>query len=121
MKATLCVLGSIVLACQITSCLADPSLNSNIKPRVKHTNGPVEEREKREEKIPPNYFAITFYKPTYLLPFYYTGSPYNSVYQNNTPNNEQLNHGEAKFQISFKVPVVKNILHYPSSSLFLAY
>jgi phospholipase A1 len=85
-----------------------------------HVNGPVEARAKSEEKIPPNYFAITLYKPTYVLPYYYTASPYNAVYQNNTPNNEQLKSSEFKYQLSFKVPVWKNIFHYPSS-LFIAY
>jgi phospholipase A1 len=54
------------------------------------------------------------------LPYYYTRSPYNSVYVNDTPNNEQIRRSDIKFQLSFKVPVWKNIFNYPSS-LYLAY
>lgn len=110
-KNILLILGTIILLCKATICLADSS---------KHTTSPVKDRTKKEEKIPPNYFAITFYKPTYILPYYYTGSPDNAVYQNNTPNNEQLKNAEFKYQLSFKVPVWKNILNH-RSSLFLAY
>lgn len=90
------------------------------KPVIKHVKGTAEDRKKKEEKIPANSFAGTFYKPTYILPYYYTGSPDNAVYQNHTPNNEQLKHQEMKFQLSFKVPLWKNILNHPSS-LYFAY
>lgn len=92
------------------------SSNSDIGARV---SNPIEKRTRQEEKI-PNFYGIAFYKPTYALPYYYTGSPANAVYQFNTPNNERLDHAEFKYQISLKVPVWKNIFHCPSS-LFFAY
>lgn len=82
--------------------------------------GPVEERQLKEDLLPANYFSIAFYKPSYILPYYYTGSPDNSVYINSTPNNESLKRSEFKYQFSFKIPVWKNIFKYPSS-LYLAY
>lgn len=82
--------------------------------------GPVEERAAKENNIPPNSFAITFYKPTYILPYYYTFSPYKDIYYNNTPDNEGIKRYEMKFQISFKVPIWKNIFCRPTT-LFLAY
>lgn len=85
-----------------------------------NTDGPVEERAKKEKKIPPDYFAIAFYKPNYILPFYYTGSPYNSVYQNSSFSNRRIKNAELKFQLSLKMPVWKNIRN-SSSSLFFAY
>ncbi len=81
---------------------------------------PVIERAKKEEKIPPNYFAIAFYEPTYILPYYYTFSPPNSVYMGQAPDGERLKHNEFKYQLSFKVPVWQNILNHPIS-LYLAY
>lgn len=87
--------------------------------KIKHINGPVEERAKQEEKI-PNYFGVAFYKPTYVLPYYYTGSPDNAAYQGNTPNHEHLKHPEVKYQFSIKVPAWKNICNHPSS-IYLAY
>lgn len=83
-------------------------------------SSPVEDRIKQEEKIPSSSFAIAFYKPTYLMPYYYTGSPYYAVYKHATPNNERLSHVEMKYQLSFKVPIWKNIFHY-RSTLNLAY
>jgi len=84
------------------------------------SRGPVEARTKKEAALLPNYFAITTYKPNYILPYYYTGSPDNTVYASNTPNNEQIKHAEVKYQISLKVPLWKNILGH-SSSLYVAY
>jgi|SRR5579885_3092769 phospholipase A1 len=91
-----------------------------ISPVASQSLGLAEERAKKENEIPPNFFAITFYKPTYVLPYYYTWSPYKSIYENNTPNNEKIKRDEIKYQISFKVPVWKNILHRPIT-LYLAY
>jgi len=102
---------------------ANASTTAPILPSSTHPYtevSPVEERVKKEDNIVPNSFAIAFYKPTYVLPYYYTGSPYYSVYANNTPQNERLKNSEIKYQLSFKVPVWKNILHYPTT-LFLAY
>jgi phospholipase A1 len=90
------------------------------KPATPTIKGPVEARVKKEEKILPDSFAIAFYKPTYAIPYYYTGSPYNSVYQGNTPNNEKLNRGEVKYQLSLKVPVWQKMFG-SCSSLYFAY
>lgn len=80
----------------------------------------VEKRAIRESVLPPNYFAITFYKPNYILPFYFTGSPDTKVYRHRTPGNEQIKKTEVKFQLSLKVPIWKNILNSPSN-LYFAY
>lgn len=81
--------------------------------------GPVEERYKKEALI-PGLFGVAFHKPNYFLPFYYTGSPANVSYQNTTPYNENLDHTEAKFQISIKVPAWKNMFN-SCTSIYLAY
>jgi phospholipase A1/A2 len=81
---------------------------------------PVERRAEKEDKIPPNQFSIAFYKPTYILPYYYTGSPDKRVYANSTPNNEQVTRSEFKYQLSLKVPIWKNIYNH-SHDLYLAY
>lgn len=81
--------------------------------------GLIKERAGQDREIPPNFFAITFYKPTYILPYYYTRSPDDNIYLNNTPNNEGIMRSEIKFQLSFKVPVWKSY-NYPST-LYLAY
>ncbi len=88
---------------------------------TKHINGPVAERAKKEATIQPNHFAISLYKPTYVLPYYFTGSPDNAVYEGSTPDNESLNRSEFKYQLSFKVPVWMQVLNHPTSNLYLAY
>lgn len=85
-----------------------------------HVESPVAERAEEEDKIQPNYFSIGFYKPTYILPYYYTVTPDNAVYEGNTPDDEQLKHAEFKYQLSFKVPLWKDIFN-SSYSFYLAY
>lgn len=80
----------------------------------------VEQRVKSEKKTASDPYVINFYKPTYIMPFYYTGSPYNSIYENNTPDNETINKAEVKYQLSFKVPIWSNIF-CSHTSLFFAY
>ena len=92
----------------------------NAKPASIHSKSVIEQREKKENLMFENNFAITLYKPTYLMPYYYTASPDNPVYKNNTPYDESIKHPDVKYQISFKVPMWKDILRRPVS-LYLAY
>jgi phospholipase A1 len=82
--------------------------------------GPVVERVYEEDKIPANYFGIAFHKPTYILPYYYTGSPDTGAYLGTTPNGERLKHAEIKYQVSLKAPIWKHI-NNSQTSLYLAY
>ena len=69
-----------------------------------------DERERDEKTILCNPFAIAFYKPTYVLPFYFTNSPYQQVYLGNTPNNQKIQSPELKAQLSFEIPLLQNII-----------
>jgi phospholipase A1/A2 len=80
----------------------------------------VDQRVKYEEKQVNNPFVVSLHKPTYVLPFYYTQSPYYALYQNNTPDNQAIQKTEFNFQISFKFPVWRNI-GGSKSSLYGAY
>jgi phospholipase A1 len=59
--------------------------------------------------------GIELYKPTYVLPLYYTHKPYYKMYKGRTPKEykgkgrEDLSAWDFKFQISFGVPVAKDI------------
>lgn len=92
-------------------------VKSNLNPEPDNA---VLKRIDKENKISPRSFAIAFHRPTYVLPFYYTRSPDNGVYAGETPEHEKLKRAELKFQLSFKVPIWKNMFNYPSS-LYLAY
>ncbi|MDO8953372.1 MAG: phospholipase A [Gammaproteobacteria bacterium] len=81
-------------------------------------NNAVEQRALDESAIDNNPYAVSLYQPTYILPFYHTVSPYYSIYQGNTPNDQTLSRDEIKYQFSFKVPVWQIT---PKDKLFLAY
>lgn len=66
-------------------------------------------------------YLVETYKPNYILPFYYTFSPYDSIYQGQTPNNEGIDSAEVKFQISFAVTVIPNLFSTPNLDLRIAY
>ena len=65
-------------------------------------------------------FSIVFYKPTYILPFYHTGSPNNAVYLQGTSGYSSLDHTEIKYQFSFMVPAWRHLLG-TNNSLYMAY
>ena len=48
-------------------------------------------------------YGISFDEPTYILPFYYTASPYQDV--GPTPNNQGIMNEELKAQLSFKFDI----------------
>lgn len=75
----------------------------------------LEQRLKEENLISTNEFGIAFYKPTYILPFYYTQKPYNEVYEGQTPDNQSLKPAEFKVQLSLKVATFHGILGNNSS------
>ena len=114
-------LGMMVMLVNSAVCFAKkPTAKHPDQLTVKSVNGPVEAREMKQEKISYKDFAIALYKPTYILPYYYTGSPDTAAYQGTTPNNERLKNAEIKYQISLKVPVWKNMFG-SSTSLYFAY
>jgi phospholipase A1 len=81
----------------------------------------VEKRMKLEKRAAANPFLISFYKPNYILPFYYNfTTPYLPLGNTIVPDGQKLNNTEFKFQLSFKVPLWREIAGLPSS-LYLAY
>lgn len=78
----------------------------------------VDKKLAKEEAIERNPFAISFYKQNFAMPFYYTGSPYNKVYTANIPPNQRIKNIEIKYQLSFKVPVWKEIFGSKNSIYF---
>ena len=56
-----------------------------------------------------NRYTIALYKPSYVIPAYYTEKPDFSAYGNSTPDDQTLDRMEFKGQISFLVPIVKQI------------
>lgn len=94
------------------------SANSNL---TASDNTPPDTEElnfETQQKIENNPFAVSFYEPTYILPFYYTESPDNAVYGNQVPDNQTISNYELKFQFSFKYPLLK---FNENHQLYIAY
>jgi phospholipase A1 len=72
-------------------------------------------------KTAENTFAIGLFKPTYILPFYYTGSPDYDVYANTSPNGQKTTHAEFKSQFSLVLPLMHDLLGWKDSSFEVAY
>jgi phospholipase A1/A2 len=64
-----------------------------------------------------NDFLINLYEPNYIFPFYYSSSLPHDFYQQ---LNKESKKSEVSFQISFKVPVKKNIFN-THTNFYLAY
>lgn len=77
------------------------------KSESKSEKGNSSQREGEEilEEAQESPYGISFYEPTYALPFYYTGSPYEAVYRDSTPDNQRILPEEFKGQLSFKFPI----------------
>lgn len=82
----------------------------------------VLEQKTNEQQQSENYpNVINLYRPNYILPYYYTGTPYQAIYQNQTPNNQSIMSDELKAQISLLVPLVHHIIIDKPIALNVAY
>ncbi len=73
----------------------------------------VKKRMEREDLLFGYQFAILPYKQTYILPYTYNENPNVEPFSplaGEISENQQLDNAEAKFQISFKVPLVEDFL-----------
>lgn len=68
--------------------------------------------------ISQSLLGIQFYKPTYVMPAYYTGNPYQAVYQGNTPDNQSVMSAEFKAQLSLLVPLATHLMNTNTSVNF---
>ncbi|PKM97280.1 MAG: phospholipase [Elusimicrobia bacterium HGW-Elusimicrobia-3] len=68
-------------------------------------SSPIEARIARESGAKRSSFALLAHKPSYLLPATYTSSPNNPAYSYFPAIGDKLDNMEAKFQISFKIPL----------------
>jgi len=73
------------------------------------TTSAIDRRMSLEWQTEDNPFVITPYRPTYVLPVAYNSRVNNDPYQNTQPG-LAAEQNEIKFQISFKVPLVRGLL-----------
>lgn len=62
----------------------------------------VQQKLEQQKEVKENSFAIALFRPTYVLPFYYTGSPYQLP---DTPDNQRVMSSELKAQLSLALPL----------------
>lgn len=67
---------------------------------------------------PDSLLGMQLYKPTYVMPAYYTANPYQSVYKGNTPDNQSVMRAEFKAQLSLLVPLATHLLNTTTSVNF---
>lgn len=75
----------------------------------------LQKRIDAETKISKSRYGIALYEPTYILPFYYTGSPDQAVYLGTTPDNQAIQHQEFKAQMSFLLELWPHMFKSPVS------
>lgn len=73
-----------------------------------------------EQRTKWNPFVLTPHLSNYILPYTYQRDPHAEVYKN-LNSLEQLNHAEAKMQISFKIPVIHKDLLFPGDALYFGF
>jgi len=90
---------------------AGPQENTEVYP-VGDPESALEIRLRNERANAGKPFVITPYKPNYALPVTYNSDPNETPYRpfdQFDPNTSDLDNAEAKFQISFKIPVIRNM------------
>lgn len=89
---------------------------ANQSDKKANSGSALQKKLHQEARITRNPLGILFYEPTYILPYYYTGSPDNEVYQQGgTPDQQKVMNQEFKFQFSFQVPLWHHMFHKPLS------
>jgi len=82
---------------------------------------PVERRVKEEQAVlSHSRWAILPHKPNYILPYTYNDSVNNEPFQEVDPDVPDLDNSEAKFQISFKLPLWERMFG-SNADLYFAY
>lgn len=72
----------------------------------------------QKEKFPT---FVTLEKINYILPYYYTSKPYYDVYQNATPDNQQVMNSEFKGQLSISSALIPRLFGNENLALKASY
>ncbi|ODN43213.1 phospholipase A [Piscirickettsia litoralis] len=99
----------------------DGKIDSALNAIAPDENSILESRIRKENALANNPLGIIFYQPSYVLPYYYTGSPYQAIYNGDTPENQKVMHSEFKAQLSLMMPLWKNMFGNPNYNLNVGY
>ncbi|MBJ7555686.1 phospholipase A [Marinomonas spartinae] len=98
----------------------EPAVPEPISERAKKAHGLIQQRMEQEQATANNPFVLTPYKTNYFLPFNYNPHPVSRAFLGDKNSSDDLNDVEFKFQFSFKVPVLYDVVG-KNSSLWVAY
>lgn len=98
-----------------------PTTNPTTEPLAPASEIEIEYQNEKNLFLPrfSNYIAL--FRPSYVLPFYYTKSPDYAVYEGYIPDNQTLKHEEFKAQLSVYLPLVKNLFYNKNVSINVSY
>lgn len=65
----------------------------------------LDKKLKEESRVFENPFAVAFYEPSFILPYYRTGKPFSVLYRDITPGYPEVMHEEFKAKMSILAPV----------------
>lgn len=89
----------------------DERFNAFLSSITPDSESALQKKIAQEKAIQKSKYGISFFEPTYVLPFYYTGNPYQQIYRGRTPENQSVQNEEFKGQLSIQFPVVSNLFH----------
>jgi phospholipase A1 len=96
------------------------SSTSTPAPTPPPSANPLESKHRMEDAVEShNPFGVVPHRPNYLLPYTYNKTPNQGPYQSEQ-NGGTAQKGEAKFQISFRLPLWKHVLSQ-NIALYAAY
>jgi len=96
---------------------AEQKVNDILSSLTPKETSALQKKLKEEKQAERGPFGISLYRPNYILPLYYTGSPDQEVYKGNTPDNQRIQNAEFKVQLSLK----DTLFRYKKASLNVAY
>lgn len=114
-----CIFQIMIMICFIVSWQAvDAKENTTFSSENKTV---LEQKAIEQQAVEKYPNAINLYRPNYILPFYDTGTPYQAIYINATPNNQAIMNDELKAQLSLLVPIIHHVIKEKPLSLNVAY
>ena len=78
-------------------------------------NSVVDENINEQKKLAKLPFAVALLPQTYLLPIYYTASPYQAIYKHQTPQGQVVDNAEFKYQFGLEMPLWSDLFHSGTS------
>ena len=102
--------------------VSDQSTSASKSNSNSNSNSTELEKQIDAQKNAATYPSIiNLYRPNYILPYYQTHDPFQSIYLHETPNNQKVQKEELNAQISFYIPIFHHLIKNKPLALNFAY